>query len=287
MKEFDVNKLVYKPPKQNTRGGKNVGITLDNHKVILQFPLVFTWGANELKDKDTDKPISYSVSLQLNKEGNVNKFYESMKAFENKIIADAVKNCKQWFGKSKMTEDVVRALFYPILKYPMNKQTEEPDYTRNPTLKLKIPYWDEKFTIELYDMDRKSLYNSEMTDISPLNIIPTGSHLVGLMECGGVWFAAGRFGVTWKLLQAKVRQPLKIKGFCILDDSDDEEALEEISKKENEEVMNNNNVVMDSEDEDEDEIVSEPPPKIEEPAPVKVVKKKKIVKKKTVAAAAA
>ena len=46
----------------------------------------------------------------------------------------------------KMTKEVVEALFYPILKYPKeklgNNQWGDPDYTRNPTMKIKIPYWE-------------------------------------------------------------------------------------------------------------------------------------------------
>jgi hypothetical protein len=50
--------------------------------------------------------------------------------------------------------------------------------------------------------------------------------MVGLMQCDGIWIASGRFGVTWRLLQAQLKQPVRISGFCIQPESDDEDAEE-------------------------------------------------------------
>ena len=57
-----------------------------------------------------------------------------------------------------MTREVAEALMYPILKYPKDKQTGEPDMTRWPSMKLKIPCWEGDFKVELYDMNRNALY---------------------------------------------------------------------------------------------------------------------------------
>ena len=86
----------------------------------------------------------------------------NVKEFQDKILADCVKNSREWFGKSKMTKEVVEALMYPILKYPKeklgNNQWGDPDYTRNPTMKIKIPYWEGSWNTEVYDMKGKLLY---------------------------------------------------------------------------------------------------------------------------------
>ena len=39
-----------------------------------------------------------------------------------------------------MSREVVDALMYPILKYPKNKETGEPDLNRNPTMKLRFHF---------------------------------------------------------------------------------------------------------------------------------------------------
>ena len=95
--------------------------------------------------------------------------------------------------------------------------------------------------------------------------LPQRSHVACLIECGGVWFAAGRCGVTWKFLQGKRRKPVKIEGFCMLDDSDEEDAVDQIEQQEHNEAK--------------EEVVAEP---AHEPEPAKKGgRKKKVVKKES------
>ena len=108
---------------------------------------------------------SYELSLQFPREqdGNFNRGYsvhslQAMKEYESRIKADAVKNSKDWFGKAKMSDAVVDALFTPMLKYPKDKNTgESRTLTRTPTLRVKIPYYDStlsrlRFTILISKM---------------------------------------------------------------------------------------------------------------------------------------
>ena len=231
MKDFDAEQDVqYRDPRVNQRGGKNVSIvTGTGNKLVLQVPLSFTWGASEMVD-ETSGRRSYSVNFQPDKDSVT---FKALQSFEEKIIRDAVVNSKKWFGQAKMSEEVIKALFYPILKYPKDKNTGDIDYSRDPTFKVKLPYWEDKFTMELYDMNNQVIYNKSMPEPESFDImseLPPKSYMSCLIECGGVWFAGGRCGVTWKFLQGKRRKPVKLEGFCMLDDTDDEEteaALEE------------------------------------------------------------
>tara|TARA_Y100000748_G_scaffold289924_1_gene276154 strand:- start:85 stop:903 length:819 start_codon:yes stop_codon:yes gene_type:complete len=231
MKEFDAaTDINYSDPRLNARGGKNVAIkTGTGQKLVLQVPLTMTWGANEMVDEQSGRR-SYSINFALDKKSTT---YKAMKAFEEKVIADAATNSKKWFGQSSMSAEVIKALFYPVLKYPKDKQSGEIDYDRDPTLKVKLPYWDEKFTMELYDMESTLIFDKDnQEDMDIMSELPQRSHVACLIECGGVWFAAGRCGVTWKFLQGKRRKPVKIEGFCMLDDSDEEDAVEQIEHTE-------------------------------------------------------
>ena len=223
-KKFNPSKVSYGNVKANSNGkGKTVPILYDGKPLRIQTPLTFNWGANELVDENTGTK-KYSMNLQLEKEGGpVAMFYHKMKEFQDKVLADAVANSKEWFGKSKMSEDVVGALFYNILKYPKNKETDEPDETRNPSMKVKLPYWQGKFNLELYDMNRNLLCNrgQDEEDIDIMALIPKASHVSAIIECGGVWFAAGRFGVTWKFVLGKVRPPTRLQGYCLVEDSEE------------------------------------------------------------------
>jgi hypothetical protein len=58
--------------------------------------------------------------------------------------------------------------------------------------------------------------------LSPQDLIAKGSHIAVSIQCGGIWFANGKFGVTWKLFQAIVKPKMSLKGKCHikLDDED-------------------------------------------------------------------
>ena len=297
-KEFTPSEITYKPPTVNKRGGKNVQVQLNGQPLVLQIPLMLTWGLNERVDEDSGR-VSYDIALQFDPDAHksIAAFLEAMKVLEEKIRNDAVKNSKQWFGKSKMTRDVINVLMYPILKYPKDKETGEPDLNRNPTLKLKVPYWEEKFNVELYDMDRNVLYtpprkgamkNSDEVVLTPMDHLPKAAHIKGLIQCTGLWFAGGKWGCTWKLVQAMVRKPVRLvgSGKCqIADDSDDEELGNALNK--HSEQTEATTKVDDSAEEDEDSGPTFPTDDEEEeekpvtPPPAPKKKKKVVRRKKT------
>ena len=230
-KNFDVDEVGYKPPRLNKRGGKNISIVYDSHKFILQTPNMQTWGLNERVDEDTGR-VSYDLNMQFTKRGEVpsnDKFLDVIKACENKVLDDSVVHSKEWFGKAKMSREVSENLMYPMLRYPKNKDTGDVDYDRPPTLRLKLSFWDDKFNLELYDKSKKMVFDPKENSASELmELVPSRSNLKGLIECGGLWFVGGRFGVTWRFIQGQVEAPVTIKGFCMLDsDSDSSDDAQE------------------------------------------------------------
>ena len=289
--DFTPSNTTYGDPRTNARGGKAVKI-LDSkaRTLILSTPLMLTWGVNKMVDEDTGR-ISYSLSLQFPSgeytTDSTNMFYEKIRELQNKVLDDAVTHSKQWFNKSKMSREVAEALFYPMLKHPKDKVTGEPDVDRAPTLNVKIPYWNEEFNVELYNMDQTPLFTKQ-TDLGSRTFesyIPKMTNLAAILRCNGVWFAGGKFGVTWYLQQACVRPPLRLEGQCFISlTSDDNQRVSELAKidaKQSaiadvaEELMTTTDV-LDSDDEEEEEAEPTPPPK-------KVKRKRRVVKKKVVA----
>jgi hypothetical protein len=291
-KEFAAANVTYKAPTVNKRGGKNVQVQLDGQPLVLQIPLMFTWGLNERVQEDSGR-LSYDIGLvfDADKHSSIAAFLENMKELEEKIKNDAVTNSKLWFGKNKMSRDIVDVLMYPILKYPKDKESGELDLERNPTLKLKVPFWEDKFNVELYDMNRQVLYlpprkgaePEEGEVLTPMDHLPKGTHIKGLIQCTGLWFAGGKWGVTWKLVQAMAKKPVRLvgSGKCqIADDSDDEELSDTLNKQaETTNVEDSGDEAVAaptfSTDDEEEEAVATPPP-----APKK--KKKVVRRKKTV-----
>ena len=88
--------------------------------------------------------------------------------------------------------------------------------TKAPTLKVKLPYWQGKYNCEIYDPNGTMLYPDENSTLTPLDLIPKGVNLVAIIQCGGLWFANGKFGCTWRLFQAVVQQKPSMKGKCLI-----------------------------------------------------------------------
>lgn len=213
----------YSKCKPNSSGGKSVGVVNAHtgQSLFMGTPLLMTWGIQEFIDEKTSK-VSYDMALQFPSEeyqtADSKAFLQAMVAFEKKLKADALVNSKEWFAKPKMTPDAVDALFTPVLKYPVDKATCEKDMSKAPTMKIKVPFWNNKWEgIEVYDADKVCLYPSASNpSVSPKDLITKQSHVVTMIQCGGVWFANGKFGVTWRLVQGIVQPRLSMRGRCHL-----------------------------------------------------------------------
>jgi hypothetical protein len=303
----------YTKPKVNPSGGKSIGVlnAHSNKSLYLSTPLMMTWGAQKFVDDKTGK-VSYSMSLQFPgdqyRTDATDKMLKALIEFEKKIKADALKYSKEWLNKAKTSEEVIDALFHPMLKYPKDKNTGEPDMTRSPTLNVKIGCWDNKFNCEIFDTEGRLLFPSEDTpDVGPIELMPKQMNLATVLQCGGLWFANGKFGCTWKLFQSVVKPRANMRGKCMISLSPDDKSLLEKRSSEAEGcdddddhgepdvVASTSNTLTVAEDSDDETpapvsapasapAVATPAPVVEEPvviatpAPVKKVVKK-IVKK--------
>ena len=277
---FTQDDYKFAKPKVNKSGGKSINITqsASNSALVVTTPLMLTWGVNEFVDDGTGRK-SYDMSLQFPKEDHATpettEFLERLQDFENNIKRSAITYSKEWMNKAKLTEEVVDALFHPMLRYPKDPNTGEPDLTRAPTLRVKLSYWNDAFDCEIYDMKETSLFPNE-TGVMPIELIAKGSNVATAIRCGGVWFANGKFGVTWRLVQAMVKPRPSLKGRCFIQLSTTEK--DKMDKQ----------VVDDDEDdavgleiaEDSDEEQEAPTLEVAAQSPPTAPKKKKMVKRK-------
>ena len=291
--DFNPSEMVkYAKPKVNASGGKSVGILNAKTQQVLNVstPLMLTWGVNEYVDDKTGRR-TYDLSLQFPKEeyatASTKKFLDGMVEMEKQLKADAVVNSKEWFNKQKMSAEVVDALCHPMLRYPKDPNTGEPDYTRAPTLRVKLNYWEDKFdNTEIYDMDQQLLFGPGKQDPGkgPVELIPKATNVAIVMRCGGLWFANGKFGVTWKLVQAVVKPRATLAGKCHIQLGAEER--ERLEAQTDDESTNVPTVVEDSDAEEEDTepvfaeaAVPEPEPSPPAPEVTKKVVKRKVVRK--------
>ena len=175
--QFNAENIMYTAPKASAQGGKSVNILnkMTKTTLTLSTPLLLTWGASDFK-KDGEEVGNgrFELSLQFPNEeyktDDTDAFLKNMKAFEDKIKADALVYSKEWFGKVHKSAEIIEELFTPLVKYPKNKVTGEYDYTKQPTLRVKLPQWEGVWKTEIYDEDSNRLYPSlENPSVTPLD----------------------------------------------------------------------------------------------------------------------
>jgi hypothetical protein len=300
--------LRFSAPKPNSSGAKSINILnkLTNSGLRISTPLMLTWGASDFLDPNTGKGNGkFEMSLQFPSDDYKNeeteKFLQNMIQFEQKIKDTALEKSKEWFGKVHKNSEVVEALWTPMLKYSKDKHSGEYDLTKAPTLRVKIPVWEGIWRCEVYDEDDNKLFpNTSNPNMTPLDYLQKGTNLAVLIQCGGLWFANGKFGITWKLIQAVVQKPkASLTGKCFIKlKASDKEKLKSVpvSTQSVQEPFDDDDgpvsstLVDDSDAEEEEPVnvrapISEPvvvsTPVSEEVAVVEEPKKvKKVIKKK-------
>ena len=236
--EWDTSSVIYGPPKVNDKGGKSIAITSKQTNRLLHVttPLLMTWGISDFVDEKTGQSDGkYSISLNFPNEDyandTTNQFLEKLKAFENQILDDAVKNSEKWWGK-KMTREICEYSYFPFIKYSKNKDTKEIDYSKPPSIRAKVPNYDGKWGVEIYDTNSKLIFPCENANITPIELVPKLSRVACGLQCTGIWIGGKGWGVTWKMFQCivKPREVVSAYGKCHIQLSRDEKT--EMEKQE-------------------------------------------------------
>jgi hypothetical protein len=303
---IDTSVFSYTAPKAHASGGKVVNLYNKNvrESLTISTPLILTWGAQEGKDTQGNFTGKWTMSLQFpNAEyGNpdADAFLKSIRALEAKVKADAITYSKEWFGKTITSSEVMDEKFNVMLKHPKKeKGSIEMDLNKPPTLTVKIPCWSGVWQSEIYDEDGEPLFvkGKSAAHVSPLDFLKPKTHVICLLQCGGLWFVNGKVSITWNLKQAIVQKPRTsaiAEGTCFLRIKPaDKEKLKSLPPPDEDvdpDGAVTSTIVEDSDDEEDREIPVAPkvPPVVEKPVVVEPVvvaateepKKKKIITKK-------
>lgn len=233
---FNKEVLKFSAPKAHSSGGKVVNI---NHvltpKESLQVstPLILTWGAQEGMEQGTQKPTGkFSLALQFPtseySNPELDAFLKTMRDIETGVREEALKKSKEWFGidytstdpaEAKFNQRLVNEKFNVMLRHPKKvKGGAEMDLNKPPTLTVKIPQWSGVWKPEIYDENGEPLFvQSQNPGTTPLDFLKPKSHVICLIQCGGLWFINGKVSITWNLKQAIVQKPTEsMAGTCFL-----------------------------------------------------------------------
>ena len=209
--------IVLAPVKLNSRGGKKIDI-LDKstgkplHVYLNEF---MTWGAIP-QEYEGQLKCNLSYAFPLNATEDSKNTIDNFNALDNFVKSEAMRNCKEWFNKAPalMPMVVIDSQFTPSLKYSKT-ESGEMNMAKPPGLKAKIDIWNGVINAEVYQFDGKLIFPSANTPIE--SVLPKGCYVTSLLQCNGIWFIGGKFGISWKLKQACV-QPSLTRGICVIHD---------------------------------------------------------------------
>jgi hypothetical protein len=218
----------YSAPKAHASGGKVVNLYNKNvrESLTISTPLILTWGAQEGKDTQGNLTGKWTMSLQFpNSEysnADAEAFLKSIRALEAKVKADAMTYSKEWFGKTITSAEVMDEKFNVMLRHPKKeKGSIEVDENKPPTLTVKIPCWSGVWQSEIYDEEGEPMFvkGKSASHVTPLDFLKPKTHVICLLQCGGLWFVNGKVSITWNLKQAIVQKPKTsaiAEGTCFL-----------------------------------------------------------------------
>jgi hypothetical protein len=314
--DWNTTAIKYMPPKVNDKGGKAINVISKqtNRSLHISTPLMMTWGIADFIDEKGESDGKFSISLNFPndeyKTAATTAFLDKLKAFESQVLDDAVANSELWWGE-QMSRELCKHTFFPFLKYSKNKDTKKTDFTKPPSIRAKVPCYNDKWAVELYDTNSNLIFPSEDPTQTPPDFVPKLSNIACVLQCGGIWIGGKGWGLTWKMVQGVVKPRVSdsVYGKCHISlSSEDKEALESQPAAVDEDAVEDEVVAkkaVDTTAEDSDEEVETAPTPAPSPAPAKkvVVKKaaepapapapvaaeepakKVVIKKKVVAAA--
>ena len=206
---FNTKNITISAPRTLQSGAKQAYANYGGERLIMQTAIAMTvpFGVN-IADKFG--PPEYSVELSFrgqDQRPEIKEFLDVMNKMDELMIQEGVKNSVAWF-KSKLSEDVIRAFYTPSVKYSKDKEGNVLSYP--PNIKLKLRKVNNDFEAKFYDLN-----GNPYKGIAVEDLLVKGVQVTAIMECGGVWFAGSKFGLTWRAKQIAIHKlPERINDFA-------------------------------------------------------------------------
>jgi hypothetical protein len=184
-------------------------LNYNGERLVMQTAVAMSspFGLNAFQSQNGTE---YSVDLSfrgIDNRPELQEFKKVLEQMDELMINEGVKNSKTWF-KADLNKEVIKAFYTPSLKYSKDKEGNVLSYP--PNIKVKLPKrngeWDTKF----YDLNGTPFKGVPVEDM-----IVKGTQITAIIECGGVWFAGSKFGLTWRAKQIAIHKlPEKMGEFA-------------------------------------------------------------------------
>ena len=224
-KNIDTSKITVSLPKNLDNGSKLVYVNNNNGRFNVQTPWMdVPWNMGVYTEGPFPK---YTMELSFKGMENspeMEKFLTKLNEVDLRLINLGVENSMPWFKKKTISQETVEALYNPIVKVSKDKDTGEPDGKWPSTIRLKVPYRDDKWSSVLVNGENGQTYDINNPDSSDRteDILIKNSKVRAIIQCVGLWIASGNYMCQWQLVKAEVKVP-HVSTMCnFIPDSDDE-----------------------------------------------------------------
>ena len=206
---FNTKNITITVPRSLQSGAKQAYLNYSGERLIMQSAVAMTTPFG-LNCADKFGPPEYSVDLSFrghDQRPEVKEFMSTLEQLDEFMINEGVRNSKAWF-KADLSRDVVKAFYTPVIKYSKDKDGNVLSYP--PNIKLKLRRTNDQFDTKFYDVN-----GTPYKDIPVEDLLVKGVQVTAIMECGGVWFAGSKYGLTWRAKQIAIHKlPEKIGDFA-------------------------------------------------------------------------
>lgn len=218
--DFSTSNITFSPIKLMDSGAKMSYLSYSGRPLVMQTASMnLPYGMNVF---DKAGPVKYSVDLSFRgyeegKDAKVKAFYDVLMKLDEFMVKKGVENSQAWF-KSKLSEDVVKAFYTPLVRVSKDANGNPKPYPPSFKLNLRKKQGSDVFDIVAYDQNKQA-YNYEETTLEELLV--KGAQITALIQCTSVWFAGSKFGLSWKGIQLRVdKLPDSIRGFAFADEGE-------------------------------------------------------------------
>ena len=206
---FSSKVITLSAPKTLQSGAKQAYLNYNGERLVMQTAVAMSlpFGLNTFQSQNG---LEYSVDLSFRGHDNrpeLQEFKRVLEQMDELMINEGVKNSKTWF-KADLNKEVIKAFYTPTLKYSKDKEGNVLSYP--PNIKVKLPKRNGDFDTKFYDLNGTPYKGIPVEDL-----LVKGIQVTAIIECGGVWFAGSKFGLTWRAKQIAIHKlPEKMSDFA-------------------------------------------------------------------------
>jgi hypothetical protein len=182
--------------------------------------------------RETDNGTTYTMALTLRgcdayakerataEAGSIGGLYNFLLDLQSKILTTATDQSTKWFGKARSREvlaDIMKQFVSPSVEKINGEWVPTGKYP--PSLKMKVPVYDGRVTMDVVDHTGKNLE----VDIDNITQVFPKRVEASIVVSPSIYITGQGFGVTWRVSYAKVSPPQRTTAADVFRDEINEE----------------------------------------------------------------